>query len=202
MHLIFILSLILMTILWAWFYYFSLFRWENYDAERLSISSKSTQLLNSRPILHVHVLFFLKMYCFLREWGREGERKGEKHGRARERERERERERDRDRDRDRERYQLSRTPQLGTWPGTQACALTGNPTGGPLVRRPALSPRATPARADVHFQVVSSTRIHRNKIVIGWRFPPKLLFDVAAPSNSTSECNLYLEIRSLKMWLS
>ena len=31
-------------------------------------------------------------------------------------------------------------PQLGTWPATQACALTGNRTGDPLVRRLALNP--------------------------------------------------------------
>ena len=30
--------------------------------------------------------------------------------------------------------------QLGTWPMTQACALTGNRTGDPLVHRPALNP--------------------------------------------------------------
>ena len=29
-------------------------------------------------------------------------------------------------------------PPLGTWPTTQACALTGNPTSNPLVRRLAL----------------------------------------------------------------
>ena len=28
----------------------------------------------------------------------------------------------------------------GTWPATQACALTGNQTRDPLVRRPALNP--------------------------------------------------------------
>ena len=38
-------------------------------------------------------------------------------------------------------------PLLGTWPATQACALTGNQTGDPLVRRPALNHWATPARA-------------------------------------------------------
>ena len=32
------------------------------------------------------------------------------------------------------------SPLTGTWPTTQACALTGNQTGGPLVHRPALSP--------------------------------------------------------------
>ena len=31
-------------------------------------------------------------------------------------------------------------PLLGTWPASQACALTGNPTGDPLVRRLALNP--------------------------------------------------------------
>ena len=31
-------------------------------------------------------------------------------------------------------------PQLGTWPATQACALTGNQTGDLLVRRPVLNP--------------------------------------------------------------
>ena len=30
-------------------------------------------------------------------------------------------------------------PLLGTWPTTQACALTGNRTGNPLVCRPALN---------------------------------------------------------------
>ena len=29
---------------------------------------------------------------------------------------------------------------LGTWPATQACALTGNQTGHPLICRPAFSP--------------------------------------------------------------
>ena len=31
-------------------------------------------------------------------------------------------------------------PLLGTWPATQACALTGNGTGDPLVCRPVLNP--------------------------------------------------------------
>ena len=31
-------------------------------------------------------------------------------------------------------------PMLGTWPTTQACALTGNPTVDLLVHRPALNP--------------------------------------------------------------
>ena len=35
---------------------------------------------------------------------------------------------------------LWHVPLLGTWPPTQACALTGNRTGDPLVRRLALNP--------------------------------------------------------------
>ena len=35
---------------------------------------------------------------------------------------------------------LLHAPLLGTWPVTQACALTGNQTGNPLVRRPAFNP--------------------------------------------------------------
>ena len=31
-------------------------------------------------------------------------------------------------------------PQLGTWPTTQACALTGNRTDTPLLCRPVLNP--------------------------------------------------------------
>ena len=35
---------------------------------------------------------------------------------------------------------LVRRPLLGTWPATQACALTGDRTGDTLVRRPAVNP--------------------------------------------------------------
>ena len=35
---------------------------------------------------------------------------------------------------------LLHTPHLGTWPTTQACALTGNQTNDPLVHRPTLNP--------------------------------------------------------------
>ena len=50
--------------------------------------------------------------------GREGEREGEKH-----------------------QYGVAPcVPLLGTWPATQAFALTGNQTGSPLVCRPMLNP--------------------------------------------------------------
>ena len=39
-----------------------------------------------------------------------------------------------------DRYIISHTPLLGTWPVPQACALTGNQTGDPLVCGPALNP--------------------------------------------------------------
>ena len=35
---------------------------------------------------------------------------------------------------------LLHVPPLGTWPATQACALTGNRTRDPLLCRPALNP--------------------------------------------------------------
>ena len=38
-------------------------------------------------------------------------------------------------------------PQLGTWPATQACALTGNQTSDPLICRLALNHWGTPASA-------------------------------------------------------
>ena len=39
-------------------------------------------------------------------------------------------------------------PLPGTWPATQACALTGNRTSNPLVHRPALNPLSYTSRAD------------------------------------------------------
>ena len=69
------------------------------------------------PLIHF-LLFFLRLYIFIfRERGREGEIEGEKHGSV-----------------------VLAEPQLGTWPATQACALTGNQTSDLLVCRPALSP--------------------------------------------------------------
>ena len=38
-------------------------------------------------------------------------------------------------------------PLLGTWPATQACALTGNQTDDPLVHRPELNPLSHTTRA-------------------------------------------------------
>ena len=43
------------------------------------------------------------------------------------------------------------SPLLGTWPATQACALTRNQTGNPLVHRPTLSPLSCTARAHCLF---------------------------------------------------
>ena len=35
---------------------------------------------------------------------------------------------------------FSHAPKWGTWPATEACALTGNQTHNPLVYRPVLNP--------------------------------------------------------------
>ena len=40
-------------------------------------------------------------------------------------------------------------PLLGTWPASQACVLSRNGTGGPLLHSPVVSPLSTPARADL-----------------------------------------------------
>ena len=48
--------------------------------------------------------------------------------------------REKDRDRNTNVWLPLVHPLLGTWPATQACALTGNQTGDPLVHRLALNP--------------------------------------------------------------
>ena len=45
-------------------------------------------------------------------------------------------------------------PLLGTWPATQAGALTGNQTGYPLVRRPALNPMTHASQGYIVFVFV------------------------------------------------
>ena len=69
-----------------------------------------------------YLKFFFRFYLFIfRERAREVEREGEKHRCVR------------------ERLPLA-CPQLGTWPATQACALTGNRTRDLLVLRLVLNP--------------------------------------------------------------
>ena len=71
-----------------------------------------------KSLFCLKIFFFLRFYLFIfREMGKEGE-EGEKH----------------------QCVVASHTPPLGTWPATQACPLTGNQTGNPLVHRPVLNP--------------------------------------------------------------
>ena len=42
-------------------------------------------------------------------------------------------------------------PQLATWPVTQACALTRNQTGDPLIRRPVLNPLSHISQGQKYF---------------------------------------------------
>ena len=66
-----------------------------------------------------NLFFFLRFYLFIfRERGREGEREEEKH----------------------QCVVASCTPPTGELATTQMCALTGNQTGDPLLRRPTLNP--------------------------------------------------------------
>ena len=65
------------------------------------------------------VSFFFKiLFIYFQRQGREGQREGEKH----------------------QCVFVSRCPQLGAWPTTQACGLTENQTSDTLVHRPALNP--------------------------------------------------------------
>ena len=41
-------------------------------------------------------------------------------------------------------------PQLGSWPATQACALTGNRTSNPLVQETALNPLSHTSQGRLH----------------------------------------------------
>ena len=57
--------------------------------------------------------------------------------------------REKERERNINVWLLLKWPPLGTWPATQACALTGNWTGNPLVHSPHSIQWATQARAIV-----------------------------------------------------
>ena len=46
-------------------------------------------------------------------------------------------------------------PLLGTRPATQACALTGNRTSNPLVRRPMLNPLSHTCQGKVSFYYIA-----------------------------------------------
>ena len=49
-------------------------------------------------------------------------------------------------------------PPLGTWPATQACALTGNWTSNPLVCRPALNPLSHTSQGYIQdFKILKTT---------------------------------------------
>ena len=57
-------------------------------------------------------------------------------------------------------------PLLGTWPETQACALTGNWTGDPLVHRPALNPLSHTSQGSRFLSMFSHSQL--------WNFPSLL----------------------------
>ena len=51
-------------------------------------------------------------------------------------------------------------PSQGTWPTTQACALTGNQTGDPLVCRPVLNPQSHSSQGRKYFSLSNSYPQH------------------------------------------
>ena len=79
-----------------------------------------SSVLTEGPPETKRALIFLKYFIYLlifKETGREGEREGDK----------------------RQCVVASHMPPLGTWPTTQACALTGNRTSDSLVHRQELN---------------------------------------------------------------
>ena len=56
---------------------------------------------------------------------------------------------------------------LGTWPATQACALTGNRTGDPLVSRSTLNPLSHTSRGRVYvFNLYKKWTFHVDKMYL------------------------------------
>ena len=102
-----------------------------------TVASWFEGMLGLGLLFYFYFTFYcLRFYLFIfRQSGREGEREEEKH----------------------QCVVASHVPQLGIWPATQACALTGNQTGNPLVRRPVLNPLShTSQGRDFYFKLCIS----------------------------------------------
>ena len=100
-------------------------------------------MVNAYFILFFKVLYFKILFIFIfREKGKEGEREEGKH----------------------KCVVASQYPLLGTWPATQACALTGNQTGDPLVPKPVLNPLSRTSQGCMYYfnKYSSRTKIKAN----------------------------------------
>ena len=64
-------------------------------------------------------------------------------------------------------------PQPGTWPATQASALTGNRTSDPLFRRSVLNPlsHTSQGRFILFYLTQKYSKIHINLHYMSWNFP-------------------------------
>ena len=76
---------------------------------------------------------------------------------------EREEGRDKERDRSINVWLPLVCPLLGIWLATQACALTGNQTGGPLVHRPMLNPLSHTSWGPPHHIFKKQIRSYKSK---------------------------------------
>ena len=128
--------------------YFNFFNFSNHMVSLLPINNPGWVFLRSQSYtacgwtgqhIAAHSFFFklffdtiLKKFIYLfLERGEEREREGEKHQCA-------------------VASCVPPPPPLGTWPATQACALTGNQTGDPLVRRLALNQLSHTSQSAAH----------------------------------------------------
>ena len=103
-------------------------KWVLLSIPRLTTWEPETDAILGADTVLLLLFFFLRLYLFIFiERGREGERETLMCG-----------------------LPLS-LPLLGTWPTTQACALTGNRTGHPLIRRLALNPLSHSSQGRILF---------------------------------------------------
>ena len=92
---------------------------------------KGSNLQHQNPLTHFLKIVFI---CFFRQGGREREREQNTNV-----------------------WLPLAHPPLGTWPATQACALTGNQFSDPLACRPALSPLSHTSQGPfIHFLIERS----------------------------------------------
>ena len=107
--------------------------------------------------------FFFLIFPLFLERGRKGEREGEKH----------------------QCVVVSWAPPLGTWPATQACALTRNRTTNPLVHSPVLKPLSHTNQGQ---NVVSDHQIVSGELSLTWTLscPPFQTLGGPTPKSTPS----------------
>ena len=80
-------------------------------------------------------------------------------------------------------------PLLGTWPAAQACALTGNRTSNPLVRRPAFNPLSYTNRGCLFIYLFFEEAVDSHGLIIHKNIKSyKMMFPSYSSSHSAQRC--------------